>query len=115
MMSRFYSTRSQVNTLQGANIEQPSHTGTLSDGFALGREKEKYLVMNYQKLYGKKPVQKVMMYKGMDPYNETLYDIKFNKAESKYTNEDFKLLGETMYKGFSGMMGAKWVLLQDAK
>jgi hypothetical protein len=55
------------------------------------------------------------MYKGMDPYNETLYDIKFNKAESKYTNEDFKLLGETMYKGFSGMMGAKWVLLQDAK
>lgn len=71
--------------------------------------------MNYQRLYGKKPTQKVMMYKGMEPYVEMLFNAKFNQAGSRYTNEDFKLLGETMYKGFSGLTSAKWKLLDDVK
>ena len=108
MMSRFYSQRTQMNTFGGGNIEQPSDMATLSDPYALQGEKQKYLIMNYQKLYGQAPVQKVMMYKGMEPFNEFLYDLKFNQAGSRYTNEDFRLLGETMYKGFSGLTSSRW-------
>lgn len=28
------------------------------------------------------------------------------------TNEDYKMLGETMFKGFQGLMGARWDLLE---
>lgn len=78
MMGRFYSMRSQANTKQGADFESLNTLNSLSDPYALGREKTNYLKMNYRRIYGKDPVQKVMRYNGAYPQMQSEYNKTFN-------------------------------------
>ena len=55
------------------------------------------------------------MYKGIAPYTEAVFNRVFNKANDRFTHEDYKMLGETMFKGFHGMLGANWELLENVR
>lgn len=72
-----------------------------------------YLQENFRRLHGRDPNPVVFRYKGQFPGMEAAYDNMFNNEKTRWTQEDYRLMGETMYKASKGLASARWDKLDE--
>lgn len=84
------------------NIETHYTLSTMADPYALYMQKRMHMINNYARLNGGKPAEKVMKQTGQNPAEEQALQNRFGFDKSRYTNEDFKNVGDLLWKGLQG-------------